>query len=273
MDRQLETPDIREKLVFKTVHNVRNLRAKEETCRGMYRSGIKLDLQRSRLLTESYRETEGEPMLIRRAKALERILTRMDLYIQDWERIVGNNVPTPQGLYFGIDMNWRSVRRVVRSEEGRSLLTADELLELEELIEYWKGRSMSDIQQNMMSGEILKYWDMSEGGVGFWSHWSELGIPDYEKIFRVGFRGLIGQAQERLEEIDRNVPADYIAQKEFLQAVIIALEAVIELAHRYARMAREEAARGQSTDKSGNVSRMDKSPQPPAPQRRHVNVP
>ena len=128
MDRRLETLDIREKLVFKTVHNIRNLREKEETCKGMYRSGIKLDLQRSRLLTESYRETEGEPMVIRRAKALKRILTRMDLYIQDWERIVGNNVPTPQGLYFGIDMNWRSVRRVVRSEEGSSLLSPDEAL-------------------------------------------------------------------------------------------------------------------------------------------------
>jgi formate C-acetyltransferase len=187
-------------------------------------------------------------MVIRRAKALKRILTRMDLYIQDWERIVGNNVPTPQGLYFGIDMNWRSVRRVVRSEEGSSLLNADEALELEELIEYWDGKSMSDIQQNMFSGEILKYWDMSKGGVGFWSHWSELGIPDYEKIFRVGFKGLIREAEARLEEIDRHVPADYIAQKEFLQAVIIALEAVIELAHRYAGMAREEAARSEDPE-------------------------
>jgi formate C-acetyltransferase len=243
MDRQLETPDIREKLVFKTVHNIRNLREKEQTGKGMYRSGIKLDLQRSRLLTESYKETEGEPMVIRRAKALKRILTRMDLYIQDWERIVGNNVPTPQGLYFGIDMNWRSVRRVIRSEEGSSLLTADETIELEELIEYWNGRSMSDIQQNMFSGDILKYWDLSEGGAGFWSHWSELGIPDYEKIFRVGLAGLIREAEARLDEIDRHVPADYITQKEFLQAATIALEAVIEFAHRYADLAREEAAR------------------------------
>ena len=137
-------------------------------------------------------------------------------------------------------LRWRKAsRRVIGSEEGRSLLTADEALELEQLIEYWDGRSMSDIQQNMFSGDVLKYWDMSEGGVGFWSHWSELGIPNYEKIFRVGLRGLIREAEARLEDIDLRVPVDYIAQKEFLQAVIIALEAVIELAHRYAGMARE----------------------------------
>ncbi|MBT7891975.1 MAG: hypothetical protein HN580_23360, partial [Deltaproteobacteria bacterium] len=57
---------IREKLVLKTVHNVRNLKEKENTSKGMYRDGIKLDLQRSRLLTESYKETEGQPMILRR---------------------------------------------------------------------------------------------------------------------------------------------------------------------------------------------------------------
>jgi len=141
------TPDnIREKLVLKTVHNIRNLKEKENTTKGMYREGIKLDLERSRLITESYKETEGQPMVLRRAKAMEHILTGMGLYIQDWEMIVGNNVPTPQGLYFGIDMNYRSVQRVVHSEEGKSLLNDEERAELDELIEYWKGKSMSDIQ-------------------------------------------------------------------------------------------------------------------------------
>jgi formate C-acetyltransferase len=248
MSRQLETSDIREKLVLKAVHNIRNLKKKEATSKGMYRPGIKLDLQRSQLLTESYRQTEGEPMVIRRAKALERILTRMDLYIQDWERIVGNNVRTPQGLYFGIDMNWRSVRRVVNSDEGSSLLTDEDRIELDKLIEYWNGRSMSDIQQSMFSGDILKYWDISQGGAALWSHWSELGIPNYEKIFRVGLRGLIREAEARLEEIDRQVPVDYIEQKEFLQAAILALEAVIKFAHRYADLARKQAARSDDTE-------------------------
>jgi formate C-acetyltransferase len=172
----------------------------------------------------------------------------MDLYIQDWERVVGNNVPVPQGLYFGIDMNWRSVRRVANSDEGSSLLTDEDRIELDKLIEYWNGRSMSDIQQSMFSGDILKYWDMSQGGAAFWSHWSELGIPDYEKIFRVGLRGLIQEAEARLDEIDRQVPVDYVDQKEFLQAVIIALEAVIKFAHRYADLARKQAARSDDAE-------------------------
>ena len=243
MMTNVDPANIRDKLVIKAVRNIRKAGQKEEDAdKGMYRPEIKLDLQRSIVLTESYKETEGESMVIRRARALERILTRMDLYIQDWERIVGNNVATPQGLYFGIDMNWRSVRRIVDEGEGKTLLDEDGRKKLDELIDYWKGRSMSDIQQEMFTGEVLEYWKMTKMSPGSWSHWSELGIPNYEKIFRVGLRGIIEEAEERLAEIDRTVPADYVDQKEFLQAVVIALTAVIKYANRYAEMARQKAS-------------------------------
>lgn len=242
--RQMRSSDIKSRLVVKAVRNVRRGYEKDEAGRGMYRPGLKLDLQRSRLLTESYKQTDGEPMVMRRAKAFRHILANMDIYIQDWERIVGNHASTPQGLYFGIDMNWRSVERVVRGVEGQGLLDDGERAELADLIQYWKGKSMSDRQQELFTGDILKYWRYE--GTIMWTHWSELGIPDYEKIFRVGLRGIIQEAKARLEEIDRQVPLDYIEQKEFLQAAIIALEAVIHFAHRYAEKAREMASTASS---------------------------
>ena len=233
------TGDIKSRLVIKAVRNVRRGQEVEDASRGMYRSGIKLDLTRSRLLTQAYKETDGLPMVMRRAKALEKIFTRMDLYIQDWERLVGSNVAFPEGLYFGIDMNWRSVKRVVTGQEGSDLLDEAGRAELAEMIEYWKGKSMSDRQQEMFTGDILKYWKYE--GTFLWTHWSELGIPDYEKIFQVGLKGLIRQAEERLVEIDNVVTPDYIDQKEFLQAAVISLNSVIKFAHRYAEKARQLA--------------------------------
>jgi pyruvate formate-lyase/glycerol dehydratase family glycyl radical enzyme len=229
---------LREKITVKAVRNVRRGYEADESARGMYRPGIKLDIQRSRLMTESYRETEEEPMTIRRARALEKILTEMEIYIQDWEWIVGNNVSTPEGLYFGIDMNWRSVKRVVSGDEGRSLLSDEGRAQLAELVEYWKGRSMSDIHQRLFTGDVLKYWKYE--GTFLWTHWSELGIPDYEEIFTVGLAGLIDRAHARLAEIDRTVPPDYVDQKEFLTSVVIALTAVIAFSHRFAELARRQ---------------------------------
>ena len=241
-----KSEDIKSRLVIKAVRNVRRGYQKDEASRGMYRPGIKLDLQRSRLLTESYKETDGEPMVVRRAKALENILTKIDIYIQDWERIVGNNVSTPEGLYFGIDMNWRSVQRIVSGEEGQTLLDDAGRAELAGLCKYWKGKSMSDRQQKMFTGDLLKYWKYE--GTFLWTHWSELGIPDYEKIFKVGLKGIIKEAEDRLREIDQKVPPDYVEQKEFIQAALIALQASVKFAHRYAQKAREMAAKASDGD-------------------------
>ncbi|SHK70651.1 formate C-acetyltransferase [Desulfatibacillum alkenivorans DSM 16219] len=236
---QTDARQLKEKLTVKAVRNVRRGYEKDEASRGMYRPEVKLDLARSRLLTESYKQTEGEPMVLRRAKAIRSILSRMPIYIQDWERIVGNNVSTPNGIYFGIDMNWRSVKRVVSGEEGQSLLDDAGRAELAQLVAYWEGKSLSDIQKNAFSGDILKYWKYE--GTFIWTHWSELGIPDHEKVLAVGFQGIIQEAKARLEEIDRTVPPDYVDQKEFLEAVIIALEAGVTFAGRYAALAREQA--------------------------------
>ncbi|MEW6616030.1 MAG: pyruvate formate lyase family protein [Thermodesulfobacteriota bacterium] len=233
---------LKSKLVSKAVRNVRTGYEKDEAGRGMYRPEVKLDLQRSRLLTESYKETDGEPMVIRRAKALENILTKMNIYIQEWERIVGNHAATPQGIYYGIDQNWRSVKRIVSGEEGQTLLDDAGRKELAELCEYWKGKSMSDRQQEMFTGDTLgKYWKYE--GTFLWTHWSELGIPNYEKVLRIGLKGIIKEVEHRLIEIDRTVPLDYIDQKEFLQAVLISLKAVVRFANRYAEKAREMAAK------------------------------
>jgi formate C-acetyltransferase len=60
-------------------------------------------------------------------------------------------------------------------------------------------------------------------------------------MFETGLEGRIKMAEDRLEEIDRTVPLDYIEQKEFLQSVIIVLKAVISFANRYAALAKEKA--------------------------------
>src|SRR4030042_1805857 len=54
-----------------------------------------LDLERLRYMTASYKETEGQSPIIRRAKALDKILSEMTIYILDGELIVGNQSRSP----------------------------------------------------------------------------------------------------------------------------------------------------------------------------------
>lgn len=233
------TEKLKSNLAIKAVRNVQRGYTADEKSRGLFRPEIKLDLQRSRLMTESYKETDGQAMIIRRAKALAHVLNNMGIFIRDWERIVGFQTSDPEGLYHPIDMNWRSVKRLVNSEAGKTLLDDEGRKELEEICAYWKGKSMSDRHQEVFTGDLAKYWQYE--GTFLWSQWSELGIPDYEALFRTGLNGRIRMAEERLEEIDETVPPDYVDQKEFLQSVIIVLKAVIKFAERYAALAREMA--------------------------------
>ena len=54
-----------------------------------YAPGVTICLNRARLLTQSYKETDGLPMVLRRAMALANIMENMKIYIGDKERILG----------------------------------------------------------------------------------------------------------------------------------------------------------------------------------------
>ena len=73
-----------------------------------YPETIKICMERARFLTESYKATEGEPMVIRRARALKNVLEKMTVYIGDGELIVGNfsGAPNKLPLYPELAYEW-----------------------------------------------------------------------------------------------------------------------------------------------------------------------
>jgi choline trimethylamine-lyase len=98
---------LRESVSIKVARNVRQGYEADENVRGMYRTSTKLNVVRNRLLTESYKDTEGEPMILRRAKALAHILRNLPVYIMPLERIVGHSGATPDDLFYSIEVNWK----------------------------------------------------------------------------------------------------------------------------------------------------------------------
>ncbi|MDX9815627.1 MAG: pyruvate formate lyase family protein [Smithellaceae bacterium] len=242
MRAQTLTPEnLRKQFVSRAIRNIKRGYADDESGRGMFRSEIRLDLQRSRLMTESYKATEGEAMVLRRAKALANILNKMGIFIRDYERIVGYQTAEPNGIFHPIEQNWKSPQRLANSPAGKTLLDDAGRKELDELCKYWKGKSISDRHQAVLPEDLKKYWTYE--GTFLWSQLSELGIPNYEKLFKLGLQRLINEIREKMARLDQKIPADYVEQKDFLTASIISLEAVINFAKRYAVLAKESAVR------------------------------
>ena len=63
----------------------------------LYREMPRIEAARAVLLTESYRATEGEPVIMRRAKAFAHILSHIPIIIREGELIVGSSTLAPRG--------------------------------------------------------------------------------------------------------------------------------------------------------------------------------
>lgn len=64
-------------------------------------------IERGYLMTESYKETEGEPPVIPRAKALQKILEEMTIEIGDGELIVGRAMTKQRGGPLVLEVQWK----------------------------------------------------------------------------------------------------------------------------------------------------------------------
>ena len=71
-----------------------------------------LDVERCKFLLETYRETEGEPTIVRRAKLFEKILLNKTIYIDD-NIFVGSQGKVLQAIYPYPEIACRWMRREV----------------------------------------------------------------------------------------------------------------------------------------------------------------
>lgn len=207
--------------------------------------------ERARIVTKSYSETEGNPMIIRRAKALEKILSEMSIFIQDGELIVGNLASVPRGapVFPEFSVNWiegelngKPVGFTERPGDAFEVESEVKMELINDIFPFWRGKTHQDRVNSLVPKET---WVAGQDVKGFDVSWlmnSGDGhtIPDYKKVVRVGLNNIIREAEEKLASLDLSNPED-LRKEAFLKAVVIADKAVIKLAQRYAEKAEQLA--------------------------------
>ena len=92
----------------------------------MRRAGFPLCTEKARLITESHKQTEGEPAIIRYAKAFSYMLENMPVLIDNDELFVGEGASKPWGAeidpFLGV---WREeeIRAAVMTTTGAATLS------------------------------------------------------------------------------------------------------------------------------------------------------
>ncbi|RLC70188.1 MAG: hypothetical protein DRI26_07645, partial [Chloroflexi bacterium] len=180
-----------------------------------YRPEVKLCIERARLVTESYKRTEGEPMVLRRAKAMAHLLDNMTLYILPHERIVGNIASRPSSIITYPELWWRWLDKAI-DEDYKVLLSDEERAELHEIHKYWQGKAVHGMERDLLPEDVKPYWYYNNHGVFRWVHGGHVGTVDFEKVFRIGLNGIIKEAEERLREIE-STPEKYLDAPQYLK--------------------------------------------------------
>lgn len=212
----------------------------------LYRDLPKVESERAVLVTESYKKTEALPIILRRAKALEHILKNMTIVIRDEELIVGNLTTAPRStsIFPEFSNKWLLDEFSTLEQRTGDPFTIDpaDQKALEEIIPYWDGKTVNELATELMFEDTKTAMDHNVFTVGnyYFNGVGHIGV-DYEKVLKKGFSGIISEAQDALNRLDKTLP-EATEKGHFLEAVIISCSAAIDFAHRFADLAEKMAA-------------------------------
>ncbi|MFO1414307.1 MAG: pyruvate formate lyase family protein [Burkholderiales bacterium] len=219
----------------------------------------RVSLDRAVHFTASFQETEGEPLVVRWAKALKRYAEQAPVTIFDDELIVGRPntwlgrwaIVYPE-LDGSIMPSGVTMFRNLKGKPGEVTVTDDDAHVIDDVLTpYWAGkdyatnfiRALPEPTRFEMLGpdpKNLLMYTCVVIGTSPMRH-SQNWTPDFRKILERGVKSIREEAQAKLAALTE--PRDIVYKKPFLEAVVITCDAMTLWSQRYANLAKELAAK------------------------------
>ncbi|MBN2152614.1 MAG: hypothetical protein JW839_14265 [Candidatus Lokiarchaeota archaeon] len=178
----------------------------------IYNAPYELCIERARYYTESYRETEGADPAIRAAKALDKTLRNMSIYILDQERIVGNRSSKLVGTILPVE---RGDANVVCRMELRSLRSRvykpfkidpqDERALKKDLLPYWKGKTVHEMKRESWKRHGL-FWEADWGLKQWIRRYKQFGGKWVKDFLGLLVKGRLLRLKESQAALNTNNP-------------------------------------------------------------------
>ncbi|HML36498.1 MAG TPA: formate C-acetyltransferase/glycerol dehydratase family glycyl radical enzyme [Bacillota bacterium] len=219
-----------------------------------------LCIERAEIYTKSFKETEGEHEIIRRAKAFKKTCEEKSIVIYDEELIVGGAATVPRAAVFCPEhsASWlkdeldelptRKQDPYDVSEEQKETLRA-------EIFPYWLDKDISnrwlhqipeEVREIAVKTGIIDIEIKTQSGPGEIS-------PGVKKVLTKGFKGIKQDAAAELSKLDPVDPESY-AKINFYKAVILCMDGIMALAGRYSALAKEMAAMEENAQRKDELT-------------------
>lgn len=201
----------------------------------MFANPREISLERALLYTVSHQQTEGEPTILRRAKATAHILDHVEISIRADELIAGNRTVKPRAGIVSPEMDpyWllKELEQFpTRPQDRFEISNEDQQIYREQLFPYWEKCSMKDFINEQMTDEVktavktqifsINQTDKGQGHI----------IIDYPRLLKNGLGQLVGEMRSLTAQHPDNA---------FYQAALLLLEASQRHILRYSALAQE----------------------------------
>ncbi|MFC1905591.1 glycyl radical protein [Chloroflexota bacterium] len=206
---------------------------------------------RSHLITQSWKETEGQPMVMRRVLGFKKVMEEIPIVIREGELIVGSLGLSVKSCYPPVEYNADTFLKEW-GEKGKLSLTEDYFecdwedkenqIILEDL-RFWQGKSSEErawrAMDRIWDGKLRK---MLEARL--WTNPSNnppTGCTvNYPKVLNEGLNGVIAEIKKELAQ-PIAISKEGLHKQDLLRAMLIGCEAVIHYARRHGELAKEMA--------------------------------
>lgn len=204
-------------------------------------------LDRARLVTEFCKRPSIEPFLLSRAKLFKYVLENKRIFIDDDWLLAGHTTSRLRAVNIFPEMSgwlrdeWDILDQ--RQFDNFQFVSPEEKKELSAILQEWEGQTFEDLTATQYSEEELDALDVGVMTKGVSKQSTMCMNPDYPELVKVGYRYYIEQCKEKLKSLAKEeMTLEKMNQKYTWQAMIIAMEAIIDFAHRYADLAERMAA-------------------------------
>lgn len=283
-----EPPVIKGKINLAEINKTDGFTPRIRAMRDRYLKAVsKVSADRPWYMVESYRQTEGQHPAVRRAKALANVWDNKSIAVHDLDIIMGNFTDAVRGAHPPMEYYPEQMRRLLEANEANwtnsgsveAELSKKDFDKLIECAKYWESHWPTPEMRERWDKIIVEndpndyHRDLMYTGVNWapeyqprekrtkktpWVPRPQATGADFEKALKVGYKGLTKEAKDHIDKIKAGATGRDFSDEEkeklaFLESTVIALEAVIRYANRYAVLAEKKAAKEQNPQRKAEL--------------------
>ena len=209
--------------------------------------------QRALLVSESYKENQQQPSVIKRALMLKNVLEKMSIYIEEETLIVGNqassNKDAPIFPEYTMDFVIKELDLFEKRDGDVFYISEETKQQLRSIAPFWENNNLRSKGGALLPEEVSVFME-----TGFFGMEGKLNSGDahlavnYAKMLEEGLCGYEERTLKAKEVLDLT-QSENIDKYHFYRSVLIVIEAVKIFADRFANLALKQAQTAQGKRK------------------------